>query len=635
MTTTATTKTVTVIHCWSAPRSRSTALLYSFEARDDCDAIDEPLYREWLISRGDAVARPYTQEMITGVPPPDDVANKAAWERELLSLTQRIQQGAANKKKTVIFCKHMAKHCFLYDFEKECDAGNNNPDDNNITLIHKHLLLIRDPVQVLSSWNRSADVHGNIATPDEVGIVPLLSIYSSLQSRATATTSTTTSTATSTTDSSTVVLLDSDELAADPEGTLSNTCSDLGIPYQENMITWKSGPHACDGPWAKWWYENVHKSTGWHKATIDYKQYYPETTVTYRTLHPELLPALHASFPAYTFLQGLTKRSRERGGPPPYEDPRNAHILVYIGAKGVTQGCIVPRQMAAVNPWDSVVQGGDACWEGLRVYRGKIFSLDKHLQRLMKSAKALGFENNNNSMHTLPEIRHALFQVLAANGMRDGAHVRLTLTRGEKYTSSMNPKFNVYGTTLIILPEWKPTEGATTYDNTKGIKLISSSQRRNPPSTVDSKIHHNNLINNILPKLQANVAGVDDAIMLDLEGYVSGTNATNIFLVDDNGVLMTPSADHCLPGITRQTVLDLAQELSIPTCVRRLSLAEFYSAEEVFTTGTMGELTPVTWIDGRVIGSGGERGENTKRLQEAYKTLPERPGFATELPPYK
>jgi protein-lysine N-methyltransferase EEF2KMT len=229
-------KKVTVVHCWSAPRSRSTALLYSFEARgaDDCVAIDEPLYREWLIQRGDAVARPYTKEMITGTPPADDVGNEAQWQRELKSLTERIQQGAETVHGGgVIFCKHMAKHCFLYDFEKECSALSNNK-----TLIHKHLLLIRDPVAVLSSWDRSAYVHGSNPTPDEVGIVPLLAIYSSLQSRVGG-------------GGPNVVLLDSDELAADPEGTLSNVCVDLEIPYKESMLTWNSGPHACDGPWAK------------------------------------------------------------------------------------------------------------------------------------------------------------------------------------------------------------------------------------------------------------------------------------------------------------------------------------------------------------------------------------------------
>jgi protein-lysine N-methyltransferase EEF2KMT len=126
---------------------------------------------------------------------------------------------------------------------------------------------------------------------------------------------------------------------------------------------------------------------------------------------------------------------------------------------------------------------------------------------------------------------------------------------------------------------------------------------------------------------------VEDALMLDLEGYVSETNATNIFMVDDEGVLLTPHADHCLPGITRETVLALAKELNIPCEVRRVSLAEFHSAEEVFTTGTMGELTPVTKIDGRMIGKG-VRGPVTERLQDVYRTLPERPGWATELPPF-
>lgn len=341
------------------------------------------------------------------------------------------------------------------------------------------------------------------------------------------------------------------------------------------------------------------------------------------------MPALKAAFPAYTFLSQLTLSYLQRGPPPNkvYEDPRNENLLVWIGAP--EYGRLLPRDMAGVSPWDSSVQGGDACWEGIRVYRGKILSLDKHLRRLFRSAKALGFQK----VHTTEQVTEAIFRTLAANGMRDHAHMRLTLTRGEKSTSSMNPKFNVYGTTLIILPEWKPTEGATTYDNTKGISLISASQRRNPPATCDSKIHHNNLINNILPKIQANLAGAADAIMLDIDGFVSETNATNIFMVDDEGVLLTPHADHCLPGITRGTILVLAKELDIPTEVRRISLSEFHAAEEVFTTGTMGELTPVTRIDGRIIGEG-VRGVVTQRLQEAYKKLPERPGWATEIPPF-
>ena len=371
----------------------------------------------------------------------------------------------------------------------------------------------------------------------------------------------------------------------------------------------------------QWWYDDVHKSTGWEQKS-------PTAPLSkYRTLDPTLMPALRASMPAYNFLRSLTRGHHLRGPTITYEDPRNADLLVWIGPP--CRGRLLPRDIAGVSPFDSSVQGGDAAWEGVRVYRGKVLSLDKHLRRLFKSAKALGFQN----VHTKEEVVESIFRVLAANGMRDGVHMRLTLTRGEKCTSSMNPVFNVYGTTLIILPEWKPTEGATTYDNSKGISLITASQRRNRPDTVDSKVHHNNLINNILPKIQANLAGCADAIMLDVDGYVSETNATNIFMVDD-GVLLTPHADHCLPGITRDTVIKLAAELGIECEVRRISLSEFHAADEVFTTGTMGELTPVTMIDGRVIGTG-KRGIMTTRLQEAYQALPERDGWATPIPDFE
>lgn len=279
-----------------------------------------------------------------------------------------------------------------------------------------------------------------------------------------------------------------------------------------------------------------------------------------------------------------------------------------------------------------IILGGDAVWEGLRIYNGKILSLEEHLQRLFNSSKAMGFKN----IHSKEEVKEAIFTTLAANGMRNSAHIRLTLTRGVKCTSSMNPNFNLYGTTLIVLAEWKPVVGRTTYDSS-GISLITAANRRNPPSTVDSKIHHNNLINNILPKIQANHAGAADAIMLDLDGFVSETNATNIFMVDHNGKLITPHADHCLPGITRSTVLWIArEECKIPVEERRVSLAEFHAAEEVFTTGTMGGLSPVKCIDGRVIGSSGRVGPGplTQQLQKVYKTLPDRPGWSTDIPPF-
>jgi branched-subunit amino acid aminotransferase/4-amino-4-deoxychorismate lyase len=167
----------------------------------------------------------------------------------------------------------------------------------------------------------------------------------------------------------------------------------------------------------------------------------------------------------------------------------------------------------------------------------------------------------------------------------------------------MNPYFNVWGTNLLIVPEWKPVGDSATYDNEKGITLITATNRRNSPQYVDSKIHHCNLINNILPKIQANCAGASDALMLDNEGFVSETNATNVFIVKQ-GIVYTPHADYCLPGITRETVINVVKGFGIEMIEKRLSLSEFHCADECFTTGTMGELTPVIMIDGRQIGTG-------------------------------
>lgn len=289
-------------------------------------------------------------------------------------------------------------------------------------------------------------------------------------------------------------------------------------------------------------------------------------------------------------------------------EPRNADILVHVN------GELLPRDQARISVFDSVVQGGDAVWEGLRVYDGRIFMLDAHLDRMWRSARALAFDG-------VPErdaIKKAVFDTLQANGMRDGAHIRLTLTRGEKVTSGMSPAFNRAGCSLIVLAEWKPP----VFD-AEGIRLIAACNRRNPPQCVDSKIHHNNLINNIIAKIEANLAGVDDAIMLDLNGFVSETNATNIFMVQD-GRLFTPHADACLPGITRGVVLQLARQLGIETTERNLSLAEFYGADEVFVTGTMGELTPVLTIDGRDLPPA--PWPLLARLQTAYGKLTAREG---------
>ena len=284
-------------------------------------------------------------------------------------------------------------------------------------------------------------------------------------------------------------------------------------------------------------------------------------------------------------------------------DPRNAGTWCWVNG-------LVKREEARVSVLDSVVQGGDAVWEGLRVTQGRIYQLEEHLQRLLESAHVLGFA----AIPSNEDIQAAVFQTLEANGMTDGVHIRLTLTRGEKSTSGMDPRLNVHGCTLIVLPEYK---GAV-YGSGE-IRLITSSVRRNSPEFLDSKIHHNNLLNNILAKMQANHAGVDDAVMLDDRGFLAETNATNLFFVKD-GVLCTPFGHACLPGITRGFTLELAERLGIPVKEGDFSLTQLYTADEAFTTGTMGGLAHVIEVDGRRIGPSDrtDAGPVTKQLQAAY-----------------
>lgn len=285
-------------------------------------------------------------------------------------------------------------------------------------------------------------------------------------------------------------------------------------------------------------------------------------------------------------------------------DERNANLLVNIN------GDLRPRDEAGVSPFDSVVQGGDAVWEGLRLYDGRIFKLTEHLDRLRSSAIALAFAEIPSHEAITQEIR----RTLDANGMRDGVHIRLTLTRGAKITSGMDPRLNQSGPTLIVLAEHK----APVYEKT-GLKLGTSSLRRFPPDCLDPKIHHNNLIQSILAKIEANRMGVDDALMLDPRGFVAETNATHVFIVEGD-TLSTPRCVACPEGITRATVIELCAQHGIPCHERDLSLVEVYRASEVFCTGTMGELAAVVEVDGRVIGDRGI-GPMTARLSARYGEL--------------
>ena len=290
-------------------------------------------------------------------------------------------------------------------------------------------------------------------------------------------------------------------------------------------------------------------------------------------------------------------------------DERNRDLMVSIG------GQLRHRDEAGVSPFDSVVQGGDAVWEGLRLYDGRIFKLREHLDRLRASALALAFT----SVPSHDEITAEIARTLQANDMTDGVHVRLTLTRGVKYTSGMDPRLNTEGPTLIVLAEHKPP----VYDRA-GVRLVTSSVRRPGPDVLDPRIHHANLINSILAKIEANVAGVDDAVMLDGRGFVAETNATHLFAVLD-GEVVTSRVVACPAGITRATVLELCRDGGTPASERDLALAELYAADEAFCSGTMGELVPVVEVDGRTIGPGGA-GPVTTALSAAYRELTARSG---------
>lgn len=282
-------------------------------------------------------------------------------------------------------------------------------------------------------------------------------------------------------------------------------------------------------------------------------------------------------------------------------DERNRDLIVNIN------GRLIHRDKAGISPFDSAVQGGDAVWEGLRLYNGRIFKLREHLDRLHASAAALAFAEIPAHEKIIEEIK----RTLAANEMRDGVHIRLTLTRGVKITSGMDPRLNQSGPTLIILAEHKPPVYAKT-----GLILKTASVRRPPPEILDCKIHHANLLNSILAKVEANNSGADDALMLDIRGFVAETNATHLFIVRENE-LATSRIFACPEGITRATMLEICGAEKIRCLETDLSPGDVYGADEIFCTGTMGELAGVVKVDNRLIGDG-NIGPMTRRLSELY-----------------
>ena len=282
-------------------------------------------------------------------------------------------------------------------------------------------------------------------------------------------------------------------------------------------------------------------------------------------------------------------------------DPRNAAILINVN------GELKPRAEAVVSVFDSGFMLGDGVWEGLRVHKGRLAFLDRHLDRLFEGAKALAMDIGLSR----EELALRLYDTLDANGMEEGVHVRLMVTRGVRSTPYQDPRVVVGGATVVIIPEYKqPPEGI--YE--RGLKLFTVHVRRGDPAVQDQKINSHSKLNCILASIQATQAGADEALMLDPHGFVATCNSTHFFIVR-RGEVWTSSGEYCLGGITRGLALEIAREAGIPAIERTFSLTDVYGADEAFVTGTFAGIVPVREVDGRTFEC---RGPLVERLQQLY-----------------
>ena len=285
------------------------------------------------------------------------------------------------------------------------------------------------------------------------------------------------------------------------------------------------------------------------------------------------------------------------------DDARNEAILIYVN------GQIVPKAQAMVSVYDSGFMLGDGVWEGIRLYNGTWSFLDEHLDRLFEAAKAIDIDIGL----TRAQLAQAIFDTQAANGMTSDAHARLMVTRGVKTRPFQHPKLSQRGPTVVIIMEHSRPKLP------RPIRLATVPHLRGLPMTQDPKLNSHSKLNCILACIAAEKAGADEALMLDLHGFVNTTNACNFFIVR-KGQVWTSTGDYCMNGITRQKVIDLCRANAIPVFERNFSLVETYSADEAFLTGTFGAQTPVSTIDGRVIGTG-ELGPITQKIRALYKDL--------------
>jgi branched-chain amino acid aminotransferase len=285
-------------------------------------------------------------------------------------------------------------------------------------------------------------------------------------------------------------------------------------------------------------------------------------------------------------------------------DPRNENVLIYVN------GDLVPRKDAVVSIFDSGFVLGDGVWEGLRVRQGRIIQLDAHLDRLFEGAGSIALDIGR----TREEIKSAIRQTLEANGMDDGVHIRLMVSRGVKSTPNQDPRFLISGATLVIIAEYKtPMPEA----KSKGLSLFTSTFRTSGPDVFDLRLNSHSRLNLIQALIQAINAGADEALMLDPRGFVASCNSTNFFIVRGREI-WTSTGSFSFKGLTQRAAIESWRDRGEIALEKDFTLAETYSADEAFITGTLGGITPVVKIDGRVI-DGGRPGRITAEVSEAYQ----------------
>lgn len=286
------------------------------------------------------------------------------------------------------------------------------------------------------------------------------------------------------------------------------------------------------------------------------------------------------------------------------DDPRNEDILILIN------GELLPRKDAKISVFDSGYLVGDGVWEGLRLHHNVLVFWDDHMKRLFQGAKAIGM----NIKMTSEEIKSQVKSVLAANNMVDGVHIRVMVTLGVKKTPSQDPRLTISGPNIVIIAEYKKADPST---RNKGITLFTSTVRRGSPDYLDPRLNCHSKLHEVQALIQAIEAGADEALMLDIHGFVSTCNATNFFMVKD-GEVWTSTGKYCMNGITRGKVIEVCLEHNIPCHQKDFSLFDVYGADEAFVTGSFGGLTPITHIDGREI-SASVPGTITALLQNLYE----------------